>query len=109
MRCPAAALGLCGVLALPIAACSEAPVSDAGKAALESRCSRCHAIGLDDTSKHAEAPPFREVVRRYPPENLAEALAEGIQTGHPDMPEFVMDPDEIGAVIAYLESLMPKP
>ena len=32
-------------------------------------------------------------------------LAEGIVTGHADMPEFVLTPDEIGAVISYLESL----
>jgi len=55
--------------------------------------------------EHAKAPPFIDVVKRYPPATLAEALAEGISTGHPDMPEFVFAPDEIGHLIAYLESL----
>ena len=41
----------------------------------------------------------------YPVESLEEALAEGISTGHPTMPEFRLDPDQIGDVIAYLKSL----
>jgi hypothetical protein len=30
---------------------------------------------------------------RYPLEALEEALAEGIVTGHPDMPQFALEPD----------------
>jgi hypothetical protein len=45
------------------------------------------------------------VVTRYPPQDLAEALAEGISTGHPDMPEFVFQPAEIEAIVAYLNHL----
>ena len=62
---------------------------------------------MEDSSHHEEAPPFRVVVTRYPPEDLAEALAEGIVSGHPDMPEFVFQPDEIEAILAYLGTLMP--
>lgn len=78
-----------------------------GRSILEKDCARCHAIGMDDTSHHEEAPPFRVVVTRYPPENLAEALAEGIVSGHPDMPEFVFQPDQIEAILAYLGTLVP--
>ena len=80
-----------------------------GRSLVEANCSRCHAIGKDDTSHHPEAPPFRVVVTRYPPDNIAEALAEGIVSGHPDMPEFVFQPTEIGAIIAYLNTLGPPP
>jgi cytochrome c len=80
-----------------------------GRSLVEANCSRCHAIGKDDTSHHPEAPPFRVVVTRYPPDNIAEALAEGIVSGHPDMPEFVFQPTEIGAIIAYLNTLAPAP
>ena len=41
-------------------------------------------------------------------EGLAEALAEGISTGHPDMPEFVFEADEVGAIIQYLESIQQR-
>ena len=36
------------------------------------------------------APPFRDLPKRYPVENLAEALAEGIVTGHPARPRFIL-------------------
>lgn len=78
-----------------------------GQALMQKNCARCHAIGMEDSSHHEDAPPFRVVVTRYPPENLAEALAEGIVSGHPDMPEFVFQPDEIEAILAYLDSLTP--
>jgi len=38
-------------------------------------------------------------------DNLAEALAEGILTGHPQMPEFAFPPDDVAAIIAYLKSI----
>ncbi|MFA9442207.1 MAG: cytochrome c [Hyphomicrobium sp.] len=80
-----------------------------GRALLEANCARCHAIGQDGASPHETAPPFRVVVTLYPPESLAEALAEGIVSGHPDMPEFVFMSPEIEAIIAYLGSLKPAP
>jgi len=58
----------------------------AGNLLVDGNCSACHAIAGDDASVNADAPPFRDVVTRYPPEHLGEALAEGILTGHPDMP-----------------------
>jgi len=97
---------LCLVVATPVPA--EPTTVDKGRHALESRCSRCHAIGPDGTSPHAEAPPFRDVVKRYPPESLEESLAEGITSGHADMPEFVLSPDEIAGVVAYLHTLEQK-
>jgi mono/diheme cytochrome c family protein len=86
---------------------SASATIDRGRAILETNCARCHAIGMEDSSYHEEAPPFRVVVTRYPPEDLAEALAEGIISGHPDMPEFVFQPDEIEAILAYLGTLTP--
>lgn len=78
-----------------------------GRELVEANCKRCHAIGLDDKSPHEKAPPFRLVAERYPSENLAEALAEGIVAGHPDMPVFVMGTEQIEAFLAYLNSLAP--
>ncbi|MEO1206120.1 MAG: cytochrome c [Pseudomonadota bacterium] len=88
----------------------EAQLVAKGQALVEEHCAQCHAIGRRDTSSHAEAPPFREVVQRYPPEQLAEAFAEGIQTGHPDMPIFIFEPEQIGTLIVYLNTLIePEP
>jgi mono/diheme cytochrome c family protein len=86
------------------------------KRALESRgevlvttnCSRCHAVGRTGNSTHPEAPPFRTLGQRYPIEVLAEALAEGLSSGHPDMPEFRFEIDDVDAILAYLESIQEK-
>lgn len=78
----------------------------AGQGLVEANCSRCHAIGMEGTSPLAKAPPFREVVTRYPPDSLGEALVEGIVTGHNEMPEFVFTADQASEIIAYLDSLV---
>ena len=92
-------------MSLPANAEDDAGTVAKGRSLVEANCSRCHAIGKDDASHHPDAPPFRVVVTRYPPDNLAEALAEGIVSGHPDMPVFVFQPNEIEAIIAYLNTL----
>ncbi|HEX2019268.1 MAG TPA: cytochrome c [Aurantimonas sp.] len=87
------------------AAAGTAEMLAEGRALLEANCSRCHAIDGSDDSQHPEAPPFRTLSRQYPVSSLQEALAEGIVTGHPDMPEFSAEPAQIAAIIAYLESI----
>ena len=72
-------------------------------------CARCHGVGRTDESQHGKAPAFRILSARYPLDNLAEALAEGIVTGHSDMPEFTYTPREIDAIIGYMQSLSPPP
>ena len=98
-----------GLLALSLATTARADEQGSdiakGRDIVAAKCGRCHAIGATGDSTHAKAPPFRDVVKRYPVENLAEALAEGIVSGHPDMPVFVFEPPEIEAILAYLNSL----
>jgi cytochrome c len=55
--------------------------------------------------RFSAAPPFRTLARKYPIDELAESLAEGLSVGHPDMPEFVFEPDDITAILAYLNSI----
>lgn len=76
-----------------------------GKQLVEANCARCHAIGNLDRSAHPGAPPFRTLWQRYPLDAMEEAFAEGIYTGHPDMPEFVATPEQIEAIITYIGSL----
>lgn len=51
------------------------------------------------------APRLRDLGRRYPVDQLAEAFAEGIVTAHPAMPEFVLTQSENRDLIAYLTSI----
>ena len=95
-----------GAGVLPVAA-QQDPSVQRGKVFAQTNCASCHAIGPFGDSPLAEAPPFRTLHERYPVENLSEALAEGIVTGHPTMPEFRLDPDQITDLISYLKSLEP--
>lgn len=72
---------------------------------LRANCARCHAIDASSTSPNDKAPPFRDVAKNYDPDALQEALAEGIVTGHNNMPEFEFDPDDVTAIIAYFDTL----
>jgi len=79
-----------------------------GEAILTRNCSMCHATGRAGTSPHREAPAFRTLSQRYPVDELQEALGEGLSSGHPDMPDFVFPPDQIGAILAYLRSIQAR-
>jgi mono/diheme cytochrome c family protein len=83
----------------------EATLAGRGELLLTRNCARCHAVGPTGASPHPAAPPFRTLSRKYKIEGLAEALAEGLSTGHPDMPEFVFAPEDVGAIIDYLQSI----
>ncbi|MEZ5817044.1 MAG: cytochrome c [Hyphomicrobiaceae bacterium] len=106
-------LAVAVIATLPTFAFAEATDTEtlvaAGRLILSEQCSRCHAVDREGASPLAAAPPFRTLSRKYPLDSLAEALAEGITTGHPDMPEFVFSSDEIAAILAYIESISPPP
>ena len=72
---------------------------------MSTNCTQCHAVDKISPSPLKIAPPFRTLHTKYPVEDLAEALAEGIVTGHPTMPQFELDIGQIGDVIAYLKTL----
>lgn len=96
----------------PAGAANEDPT--AAKAAIArghdfvaANCGRCHAVEREGDSPLLQAPHFRDLAKRYPLEDLSEALSEGIVTGHKDMPQFQLDQAQVADVIAYLKSLSP--
>ena len=76
-----------------------------GRALVEAQCSPCHATGPTGASPAEGAPAFRELKQRYPVDDLAEGLAEGLTVGHPQIPEFAFAPEEIEDILAYLRTL----
>jgi len=111
-RSPAPARGLGPrESAMPAAAqVSEVPIDRAnalalGRALVVRNCGLCHAVGRSDQSPRPGAPAFRDLSQRYEVEALGEALAEGILTGHPEMPEFRFAPHEVDAILRYLQSI----
>ncbi len=101
------AFGMAAVLALAATGASAqlSPSEQRGRALALANCARCHSIDKVSASPLSIAPPFRTLHLRYPVETLDEALAEGIVTGHPTMPEFRLEADQIGDFIAFLKSL----
>ena len=84
---------------------AEKTLVNKGEVLVKQNCSRCHAIGKEGDSPHPQAPPLRTLSRKYPIEDIAKSLAEGIVSGHPDMPVFVFDPRDVEAIIQYLQSI----
>ena len=98
------ALGLGFAFAAPVAA-QTPPDVQRGRVLVKTYCAQCHSIDKVGPSPLSIAPPLRDLHRRYPVENLEEAFAEGISTGHPSMPQFQLDPHEIHDLITILKSL----
>ncbi|MDP1632017.1 MAG: cytochrome c [Caulobacter sp.] len=89
-----------------------------GQNLAQQNCGGCHAVA-DGASPLADAPPFRDLHRRYPAGGLSQLLEEGMlppaepqeegsRTPHPRMPTATLDTDEVAALTAYLRSLEPK-
>ncbi len=93
---------------LSSATAADGPVA-AGHRLIVEKCAHCHAVDRTGSSPKPGAPPFRSLHLKYPVAHLAEALAEGITTGHSDMPEFVFETDEIEAILAYITSISEPP
>lgn len=98
-----AALAVAGFSGLALGA--DKGLEDKGERLVRENCSRCHAIGKEGESPHKDAPPFRTLSSKYPIEDLSESLAEGIVSGHPDMPIFVFSAHDVEAIIQYLNSI----
>ena len=96
--------GLIG-LTLTASALAASPAEQRGKTFALNNCARCHSIDRVSQSPLKIAPPFRTLHNRYPIETLEEALAEGIETGHPTMPAFQLDPDQIHDLMSFLKTL----
>ncbi|CAO4139324.1 hypothetical protein GPNCGGLF_LOCUS615 [Methylorubrum aminovorans] len=52
-----------------------------------------------------EAPPFRTLAGRFPVDDLADVLAEGVDRRHPAMPDFRLDPTVAANLAVYLKAL----
>ncbi len=81
------------------------PAVQRGVTLARTHCAQCHSIDRLSPSPLTIAPPFRDLHRKYPVENLQESLVEGLVTGHPAMPEFRFAPDQVRDFIVFLKTL----
>ena len=109
IRIATSAQGLAAAIGMVVACGTANATSDSlvgrGREIAKTACADCHAVGPIGTSPKKEAPPFRELGRKYPVESLEEALAEGVVVGHPGMPQVKMNEADIGAFIAWLKTI----
>ncbi len=101
------AVGAAGafILSTVVAHAQLSPSAQRGETYAKLHCSQCHSIDKLSDSPLRTAPPLRTPHKRYPVESLEEAFGEGIVTGHPTMPEFRLEPDQIGDLIAFMKWL----
>jgi cytochrome c len=106
---PRARHGVLGAVAVALCAPFAVHAQDLsvtqGRRIAEANCAKCHAVGKSGDSPLPIAPPFRTLHLKYPVADLEESLGEGISTGHPTMPEFRFEGDQVHDFIAYLKSL----
>jgi mono/diheme cytochrome c family protein len=94
-----------GLAAIATTAAAQADKTSRGRLLVQRYCASCHAIDRSGRSPNHAAPPFRDLSARYKIDDLAEALAEGILTGHPAMPEMKFPPEDVKAILAYIRSI----
>jgi len=99
------AAAILALLCFASSAEAQNPRAQRGLNFARTHCAQCHSLDKYSESPLKIAPPFRTLHTKYPVETLEEALAEGIVTGHPSMPEFRLEPDQIGDFIAFLKTL----
>jgi len=87
------------------AANAQSPAAQRGLTFVRVHCVQCHSIDRVSESPLTIAPPFRTLHLKYPIESLERRLSEGIVAGHPTMPQFRLDPDQVANVIAYIKTL----
>jgi mono/diheme cytochrome c family protein len=83
----------------------QPPAAQRGLTFVRVNCAQCHSIDQVSDSPLTIAPPFRTLHLKYPIESLQRPLSEGIIAGHPTMPQFRLDADQVADVIAYLKTL----
>jgi cytochrome c len=80
-----------------------------GRQVAQENCQTCHAVGTRGASPNPASPPLRTLGQRYKISDLSEAFVEGVLVGHSVMPEFQLEPEKVDALLAYIQSLQPKP
>jgi cytochrome c len=98
------AMGVACLIAGPVHAQGAIDVA-AGRQLATVHCSRCHGIDDERFLLVQGARPLRDLKLLYRAEDLAEALAEGLDTAHPALPAFTFSPEERAALLAYVGSL----
>jgi cytochrome c len=102
-------IGLAAGLLLCLSATSDAArlskLATRGKAILQEKCGRCHAIEARGESPLSQAPPMREIYGRFAPRELQAELSEGKVSRHKEMPQISFSDEDVYAIMTYLYAI----
>ena len=101
-------VGLLICLSAASNAATTSQLRSRGKALLQEKCGRCHAVGAVGRSALKGAPPMRTIYARFAPRELQAELREGMVSRHRDMPQIDFSDEDVDAILAYLYGLMAK-
>jgi mono/diheme cytochrome c family protein len=76
-----------------------------GKAIVQEKCGRCHAVEATGESPLKIAPPMRDVYARFAPRELQADLREGMVSRHKEMPQIEFSDEDVTAIMWYLYAL----
>jgi cytochrome c len=80
-------------------------VATRGKAILQGKCGRCHAIEAVGESPLKNAPPMRDIYARFNPRELQAELSEGKVSKHKEMPQIAFSDEDVYAILMYLYAI----
>jgi mono/diheme cytochrome c family protein len=100
---------LAGILLACIPAATKAAdaseLEARGKAILQEKCGRCHAVEAAGESPLKIAPPMRDIYARFAPRELEHELLQGMVSKHKAMPQIEFSHEDVSAIMAYLYAL----
>lgn len=103
----AALVSLAGCAAPPAARIS-AEADQTGRALAQRLCGECHAVGQEGgAGRLADAPAFVDLRGRISRADLAVILQQRSVEGHPRMPTFSAEDDEVVRLLDYWDELDP--
>ena len=90
------------------AAYAQRSPEDRGEDLISRHCAMCHAIGRRGTSPDSKAPPLHSLTQRGLFGSLESSLEKGSLSGHPQMPEFSFQQQDVSAILRYLMSIQDR-
>ena len=81
---------------------------DRGEDLMRQHCAMCHAIGHSGTSPDSKAPPLRALTQHGLLDSLESSLEKGPLSGHPQMPAFSFQQQDVSAILRYLRSIQDR-
>jgi cytochrome c len=81
------------------------PTEAEGRAILQKNCGRCHSVDSSGESPLPNAPPFRNIYKKFAVEELKMRLSEGVVSHFRGMPQIDFTNEEITRIVDYLDVL----